>query len=96
MSALNLWFKCQVTESLEEVVHEIIGRAQHLGDGAEEQDVAVGVRLQLTAAVLHWDDAGNSHAQLLYLREEEEGSCWFLKNRHRSASMCWNSSNLGN
>lgn len=62
----------------------------------------MGVKLQLMAAVLHWDDAGSRHgqpvAQLLYLREEEEeeeASRWFLKKGHRSGSVCWNSSNLG-
>lgn len=68
-------------ESLREVLQVIIGEAQHLDNGAEEQDVAVQVDLHLVAVVLHWDDAGNGHAnqvaQTLYLRRRRRIQDYF-------------------
>lgn len=84
---------------LGDVVHVIIGEAQHLDNGPEEQDVAVVFQPHLLIhIVLHWEDVGSVHtqqsAQQLGLCEEEEDSHLVLKNRHRSASRCWSSSHL--
>lgn len=58
-----LLFGLHVAHSVTELVKVIINKAKHLNDGAEQQDVTVGVHLQLLAVILHWNDAGQRHAE---------------------------------
>ena len=54
-----------------DLIEVIVSKAQHLDDGAEQQDVTVCVQLQLLAVVLQWNNTGQRHtdpsADLLHL-----------------------------
>lgn len=70
-----LFFHFHVAQLVADLIEVIISEAKHLLDGAEQQDVAVWVQLQLLAVVLHRNNTGQRHtepsANLLHLDHKE-------------------------
>lgn len=52
------FFDFDVAESVADLIKVVVSEAKHLDDGAEQQDVAVWVQLQLLAVVLHRNNTG--------------------------------------